>query len=140
MGNQELNHGVGIYDQATTVLVDQQTHRRAQDWARVTSDSFSPHGDEGESLPEDAVNAPPDLEEDVKITVDEIKEVNLGTDDEPRPTYISALLTPEEEAEYVTLLKDFKDIFSWIYKEMPGLDPNVAVHHLAIKESVKPVK
>ncbi|GAA0171789.1 hypothetical protein LIER_25743 [Lithospermum erythrorhizon] len=34
--------------------------------------------EEGELLPEDATNAPPGLEEDVKITVDELKEVNLG--------------------------------------------------------------
>ncbi|GAA0163578.1 hypothetical protein LIER_19408 [Lithospermum erythrorhizon] len=37
------------------------------------------------------------MEEEVKITVDELKEVNLGINDEPRPTYISAPLTPEEE-------------------------------------------
>ncbi|GAA0164046.1 hypothetical protein LIER_19772 [Lithospermum erythrorhizon] len=33
--------------------------------------------EEWESLPEDAVDAPPGLEEDVKVTVDELKEVNL---------------------------------------------------------------
>ncbi|GAA0171787.1 hypothetical protein LIER_25742 [Lithospermum erythrorhizon] len=96
--------------------------------------------EEGELLPEDATNAPPGLEEDVKITVDELKEVNLGTDDEPRPTYISALLMPEEEAEYMMLLKEFRNLFAWTYKEMLGLDPKVAVHHLVVKENIKPVK
>ncbi|GAA0173822.1 hypothetical protein LIER_27357 [Lithospermum erythrorhizon] len=94
--------------------------------------------EEGESLPEDAVDAPLVLEEDVKITVDKLKEINLGIGDEPRPTYISALLMPEEEAGYVALLKEFKDVFAWTYKEMPGLDPKIAVHHLAVKESIKP--
>ncbi|GAA0153191.1 hypothetical protein LIER_11493 [Lithospermum erythrorhizon] len=73
------------------------------------------------------------VEEDVKITVDELKVVNLGTDDELRPTYISALLKPEKEAEYVTLLKEFKDVFAWTYKEMSGLEPKVAVHHVVVK-------
>ncbi|GAA0154940.1 hypothetical protein LIER_12782 [Lithospermum erythrorhizon] len=52
--------------------------------------------EEGEPLPEDVINAPPGLEKDVKITIDELKEVNLGTNNELRPTYISSLLTPEE--------------------------------------------
>ncbi|GAA0174420.1 hypothetical protein LIER_27813 [Lithospermum erythrorhizon] len=50
--------------------------------------------EEEEPLPEDAIGAPLVLEEDVKITVDELKEVNLATDDVPRPTYINALMTP----------------------------------------------
>ncbi|GAA0163932.1 hypothetical protein LIER_19686 [Lithospermum erythrorhizon] len=76
----------------------------------------------------------------VNITVDELKEVNVGTSDELRITYICSLLTTEEEAEYVAFLKEFKDVFAWTYKEMPGPDPKVVVHHLAMKESIKPSK
>jgi len=28
------------------------------------------------------------------------------------------------------------DVFAWSYKEMPGLDPKVTVHNLAIKKGV----
>ncbi|GAA0157366.1 hypothetical protein LIER_38443 [Lithospermum erythrorhizon] len=66
--------------------------------------------EEGEPLPEDAINASPWLEEEVKITIDELKEVNLGTDGKPRQTYISALLTSEEEMEYMAFLKEFGDV------------------------------
>ncbi|XP_070020638.1 uncharacterized protein [Nicotiana sylvestris] len=38
------------------------------------------------------------------------------------------------------LLKEFKDVFSWSYKVMPGLDPKVAVHHLVVKNGTHPVK
>jgi len=31
-------------------------------------------------------------------------------------------------------------MFAWTYKEMPGLDPKIAVHHLAIKQGMRPVK
>ena len=41
---------------------------------------------------EDAKDAPPELEEGVKITIDPLKEVNLGTDEDPKPTYLSAFL------------------------------------------------
>ena len=60
--------------------------------------------------------------------MDELKELNLGTTDEPCPIFISALLTPTKEKEYLELLTEYKDVFAWTYKEMPGLDPRVAVY------------
>ena len=35
---------------------------------------------------------------------------------------------------------EYKDVFAWTYKEMPGLDPTVVVHRLAIKQGVRPIK
>ncbi|XP_071909818.1 uncharacterized protein [Coffea arabica] len=89
---------------------------------------------------EDADDAPAELEQGVKTTVDELKEINLGTSDDPRPIYISSCMTPEEEKEYVDLLLEFRDVFAWNYSEMPGLDPRVAVHNLSVKRGTKPVK
>ena len=63
-----------------------------------------------------------------QATMDEVKELNLGTTDEPWLIFTSALLTPTEEKEYLELLTEYKDVFTWTYKEMPGLDPRVAVH------------
>ena len=96
--------------------------------------------DEEIQVEKDAEDAPQELEEGVKSTVDDLKEVNLGTQDEPRPTFISALLNPQEEEDYVKLLREYKDVFAWSYKEMPGLDPRVAVHHLAVKHGARPIK
>ena len=76
----------------------------------------------------------------MKTTVDVLKEVNLGTDKDPRPTHVNTLLAADEERAYVDLLKEYKDVFSWSYKEMPGLDPKVAVHHLAVKKGARPIK
>ncbi|XP_070044748.1 uncharacterized protein [Nicotiana tomentosiformis] len=88
---------------------------------------------------EDTKDAPPELEEGVKATIDTLKEVNLGTDEKPRHTYLSSLLEVDEESTYIELLKEFRDIFAWSYKEMNGLDPKVAVHHLAVKNGAHPV-
>ncbi|XP_070006610.1 uncharacterized protein [Nicotiana sylvestris] len=41
---------------------------------------------------EDVKDAPPELEERVKTTVDALKKVNLGTDEEPRPTYLKLMI------------------------------------------------
>jgi Reverse transcriptase (RNA-dependent DNA polymerase) len=72
--------------------------------------------------------------------VDELAEINLGTEEDPRPTFISASL-PEEVADRLkTFLKSYMDCFAWSYKEMPGLDPDVAVHYLKIDPTFKPIK
>src|ERR1051325_9429933 len=89
---------------------------------------------------DDADEAPLALEDGSQSTIDELKEINLGTLEEPRPTFISMQLTNEEEEEYVNLLIEYKDIFAWSYKEMSGLDPKIAAHRLAIKSGYKPIK
>nr|XP_009765481.1 PREDICTED: uncharacterized protein LOC104217024 [Nicotiana sylvestris] len=89
----------------------------------------------------DEVNeAPPQLENGGQSSMDELKELNLGTPKDPRLTFISALLTPQEEEEYSKLLTEYKGVFTWSYKEMPGLSPKVVVHHLGIKSGAHPVK
>ncbi|XP_074290694.1 uncharacterized protein LOC141617398 [Silene latifolia] len=94
--------------------------------------------DENEEV--EADEAPKTLEDRGQSTVDELKELNLGTTEDPRPIYISALLTKEEQEEYYKLLVEYKDVFAWSYKEMPGLSPKIAVHRLAIKKGINPKK
>jgi hypothetical protein len=72
--------------------------------------------------------------------MDELKKVHLGTVENPRPTFINANLSPEEESNYMDLLMEYQDIFDWSYDEMPGLDLRVAVHQLAVKHGARPVK
>ena len=69
-----------------------------------------------------------------------VKEINLGTTEKPWPTFTSVLLTPEEEEGYLKLLVEYKDVFAWTYKEMPRLNPSIALHHLAVKKGVRLVK
>jgi len=88
----------------------------------------------------DLAETPKTLKDGGHATVDDPKELNPGTTDEPRPIYISSLLTPEEESQYFNLLSEYKDVFAWSYKEMPGLNPKVAVHRLSIKRGVSPKK
>ncbi|KAH7847684.1 hypothetical protein Vadar_029012 [Vaccinium darrowii] len=50
-----------------------------------------------DSEDDDFLEAPPQLEDGGQPTVDDLKELNLGTPDEPRPIFVSALLSPKEE-------------------------------------------
>ena len=38
---------------------------------------------------------------------------------------IDANYSPKEIAIYTTLFKEFCDVFSWSYEEMPGIDPSI---------------
>jgi hypothetical protein len=99
-----------------------------------------PEAEETDVMITDVDLAPPELDDGGQATVDELIEINLGTEDDPRPTFISASLSKEEQEEYKALLYRNRDIFAWSYKEMPGLDTDIAVHRLSIDPAYKPVK
>ncbi|XP_020081023.1 uncharacterized protein LOC109704671 [Ananas comosus] len=101
-------------------------------------------------------DAPQELEDGGQATVDELLEINLGNEEDRRPdelleinlgneedrrtTYISALLPEKDQDMLKILLLEYKDCFALTYKEMPDIDPSVAVHKLAISPDVVPVK
>ena len=95
---------------------------------------------ESDASDDEPNEAPQAIEDGGQATVDELKELNLRTDEEPHPIYVSSLLTPEEERKYFELLMEYKDVFTWTYKGMLGLDPTIAIHRLAIKQGVCPIK
>ena len=66
-------------------------------------------------------------------SADELEEIDIGSGDRPRPTYVSAKLDPEYKQELMDLLKEFKYCFSWEYYEMPSLDRSIVEHQLPIK-------
>ena len=78
---------------------------------------------------------------DVKPAVrDPLEEVILGSEKEPRITWVSGLLDPTFEDDLITLLKEYKDCFAWEYHEMPGLDRTLVEHRLQIKEGARPIR
>ena len=73
-------------------------------------------------------------------TEDRAIQINLGNQDHPKLISISEGLSLTEREELIALVREYIDVFAWNYEEMPGLDPQVAMHHLNIKPDVKPVK
>ena len=58
-------------------------------------------------------------------SIDELEEIDIGSGDRPRPTYVSAKLDPEYKQELIDLLKEFKGCFAREYYEMPTLDQSI---------------
>ena len=63
-------------------------------------------------IKDDTEDAPFSFEEGIWATVNELKEVNIGTTEDPRPISINASLSLEEEDVYVELLKEYRDVFA----------------------------
>jgi len=82
----------------------------------------------------------PEIEDGGQATIDELQKIDLGTTEDPKPIFVSAMLNDEELAQYEQLLQEYKDVFAWGYQDMSGLDPNVAIQKLAVSEGVKPIK
>ena len=69
-----------------------------------------------------------------------MEEVNLGTMEELRITYISSLLPSDLKEGNIAILHEFKDCLSWNYDEMLGLDRSLVEHCLPIKLEFHPFK
>ncbi len=68
---------------------------------------------------------------------EELKTINLSNDPNVElPISISSSLSLSEKTQLISLLKEYRDIFTWQYEEMPGLDPNLVVHTLNVDSRV----
>ncbi|XP_051153051.1 uncharacterized protein LOC127266733 [Andrographis paniculata] len=71
---------------------------------------------------------------------DPLEDVDLSIDGVPRVTKVSALLTLEDRATLVILIKEYRDCFAWDYDGMPGLARELVEHRLPMKVGYKPHK
>ena len=72
----------------------------------------------------------------VEPVKEETQSVNLGADDEPKMVQIGNTLTSSEKKALVTLLKEFKEVFAWLYEDMPEIDTNIVQHCIPIDPAV----
>ena len=47
--------------------------------------------------------------------------------------------SPSKVQLYTTFFKEFRDVFTWTYEEIPGIDPSIFVHEIETYPSAKPV-
>ena len=72
-------------------------------------------------------------------TEDNVTQINLG-DEGTKPIFIIKSLSPSEMEDLISLVWEYIDVFALIYENMPGLDPQVAMHRLNINSDGKPIK
>ena len=54
--------------------------------------------------------------------------------------YIVANSSSEDISIYTALFKEFRDMFSWSYEEIPGIDPSIVEHEIGSHLDAKPVQ
>jgi hypothetical protein len=63
-----------------------------------------------------------------KPAKEELEVINLGIEQDKKELKIDTFITVEEINDLISLLQEYKDVFSWTYTNMPGLDTDIMVH------------
>ena len=64
----------------------------------------------------------------------------MGSEDCIREVKIGALLEESVKKGLIELLREYVDVFSWSYEDMPGLDTDIVQHFLSLRPECVPVK
>jgi hypothetical protein len=58
----------------------------------------------------------------------------------PRPIFVNKNMSLEHKDAIIKLLRDYVDCFTWNYRDMPGLSPELVEHQLPMKSGFRPYK
>ena len=81
-----------------------------------------------------------ELQRSRRVKEDELLDLNLGTEEEPKNVRVSAKLDKGSAVKLETLLKSFKDVFAWDYTDLLGIDPKFYQHKINLKQDAVPVR
>jgi hypothetical protein len=62
----------------------------------------------------------------------QLMKFNLGTNEEPHMVKINAQLETCKVLEVEQLLKEFKSVFAWTYKDLKRIPPKLAQHRIEL--------
>jgi hypothetical protein len=125
-------------DLALRKLVGYVTEKRLEQNSQFAECNIQPKNGQG-SMGQEQISTHPIRMDDIKEKVqDPLVEVNLGTKEDPRVTFVSGHLGPEEFNKMTIIPKKYKDCFAWDYPELPGLSKKLVEHQLSIKEGFQP--
>jgi hypothetical protein len=71
---------------------------------------------------------------------DEVIEFNIGTKESPKMVKFGKGTTPDEREKLISLIREFKDVFSWSYEYLKAYREDVIQHAIPLKEGTKPFK
>jgi predicted transcriptional regulator len=61
---------------------------------------------------------------------------NIGTDVEPHMVKVNVQLKTCKVLEVEQLLKEFKDVFAWTYKDLKGIPPELSQHIIELDTTI----
>lgn len=98
-------------------------------------------GDEEDcELPEELTRLLRQEEKVIQPHQESIETINLGSEEDVKEVRIGVALEESVKKRLIEMLKEFVDVFAWSYHDMPGLDTEIVMHKLPLKEECAPVK
>ena len=94
---------------------------------------------EDDDLPPDLLRLVAQEEKQILPHQEVTEAINLGTEKERREVRIGTTLSPTTREKLIGLLREYSDVFAWSYQDMPGLDTDIMVHRLPLREECAPV-
>ena len=70
----------------------------------------------------------------------DLEEVDIGKDGQQRPVLIVKNLPETFKTELTQTLREYRDVFTWSYEDMKGLDPQFYQHKINLSPHIIPVK
>ena len=89
---------------------------------------------EEDDLPPDLLRLVAQDEKQILPHQEVTKAINLGTEEERKEVKIRTTLSPTIRERLIDLLREYSDVFAWSYQDMPGLDTDIIIHHLPLRE------
>ena len=71
----------------------------------------------------------------VKPSHEDVEDINVGTEEDPRIVKLSTKLSLEAKQKYVKLLKQYSNVFAWSYNDLKVYDTSVIRHTMPLKEN-----
>ena len=63
----------------------------------------------------------------------DIEECNIGREEKPKPIKISKAVPLDEKLKYISMFKEFQDVFVWSYEDLKSYDTNIIQYKIPIK-------
>jgi hypothetical protein len=65
-------------------------------------------------------------------------ECNIGTTENSKTVKLSKTLATKQKYRYVSLMKNFTDVFAWSYEDLKTFDTGIIQHKISLKDGSKP--
>jgi hypothetical protein len=69
-----------------------------------------------------------------------VEDCNIGTEENPKMIKLLKILSPKVKQDYINLIKDLPDVFTWSYDDLKVYDTKVIQHVIPLREDHKPFK
>lgn len=87
---------------------------------------------EGEAWVDDAPAQQFDKDKPIKYEESKLKVTNLGKEEDPKNILVGDDWDLVLKATTFKIFMEYKDVFTWTYKDLKGVPPELCVHHIQL--------